>query len=279
MIDNNIKLTVYHDNNSSFSDYTQDAFDYSRDAFSLTLTQNTSYFYVGYKKPINLLYVDFTTPTTNSNTLSMQYWNGSTWTTLSNANDDTKGFTRSGFIEWDRNQLTETSKSVNSTTLFWYRFQTSVTTSAMSINGISFIFADDQDLKTEVPEIADQEHLQGLASHILIHVATRNQIIQDLRNKDYNHRNLTTGIKESLTVWDILDANQLKQAAIFLSLSKIFFNYSDAVGDKYEQKSNSYMVKYERAIELSRLSIDTNNDGLADVFEQAREFKNIRIMR
>lgn len=279
LVDTNLKLTVLHDANGSFSNHSNDALDFSRDSFALTLTQTTSYLYIGYRKPINTIYFQLDTPNTNANTLSMQYWNGSSWTTLSNAQDDTKGLTRSGFITWDRNQTNEATTTVNSTTLYWVRFQPSVTTSAMTVAGISFIFADDQDLKQEVPEITDSNHLAGKTSHILTHVATRNQIIQDLRNKDYTRTNQNTSLKEDLTVWDILDANQLKQAAIFLSLSKIYFNFSDQPNDKYEQKSLAYFNKYEKAIALSRLSLDTDDDGLSDSFETQKLFTTSRMVR
>jgi hypothetical protein len=278
MVDNNIKLTILSEPTASvFTDISNECKDYSRDMASITLA-TTSNLYVGFKKPINNLYVDFLTPNVTASVLTIKYYNGSSFVTT-NADDDTKGFTRSGFISWDRNQTTETATTINSVTLFWYKISCSVTMAATVINGISFIFADDQDLKQEVPEIADTEHLTGKTSHILTHVAVRNQIIQDLRSKDYTTTNATTGLKEDLTVWDILDLNQLKQAAIFLALSKIFFNYSDDAEDNYMSKSNAYLDKYSKALAVSRLSLDTDNDGITDEVEQLKEFSSFRLTR
>jgi hypothetical protein len=279
MVDNNIKLTVYHDANTVFTDLSKECLDFSRDTVSVTLAASTSYLYVGFRKPINSIYINLDTPNTNACTLSMQFYNGTSWTSLADAQDDTKGLTRSGFITWSRNQLLDSEYTVNSTLKYWVRFQPSVTNSATVVSGISFLFADDQDLKQEVPEIADSNHLAGKVSHVLTHTAVRNQIIQDLRNKDYKHKNLVTGLNEDLTVWDILDANQLKQAAIFLALSKIYFNFSDTTDDKYDQKSKSFEAKYNKALDLARLSIDDNNDGKIDTFEQLKEFSQMRIRR
>lgn len=278
MVDANTKLTVFHDANGVFSDLSYNSFDYSRDSFSLTLTNPTSYLYIGFYKPINSVYIHLTTANTNAATLIMQYWNGSSWTSLSNAHDDTKGLTRSGYIMWDRNQTNDTEYTVNSTSKFWVRFQPSVTTSAMTVEGINLIFADDQDLKMEVPEITDTNHLAGKTSHILTHVAVKNQIIQELRNKDYYKVNQTTGVKENLTAWDILDLNQIKQAAVFLALSKIYFNFSDS-DDKYQKKSDWYADKYVKAMAVARLSIDDDNDGQLDDHESQKTFSTIRISR
>jgi hypothetical protein len=279
VLNTDTKLTVYHDANGVFADHSSEAHDFSRDSFSLTLSSTTSYLYIGYRKPINSLFVSIGTVNTNANSFTAQYYNGSTWTALS-VSDDTKGFTRSGFMTWDRNQTNQAATSINSTSLFWIRLRPSVTHSATILNGINFLFADDNDLTFEVPEITDSNHLAGKTSHVLTHVAVRNQILQSLNNKNLKKHNLTTGLQEDLNAWDLLDYNQLKQAAVFLALSKIYFNFSDQVGDKYSVKSESYYNQFKSAFEVSRLALDTNNDGIKDTAEvQASGFNVIRMTR
>lgn len=281
MVSNDLKLSVLHDANASFTNYSNESHDYSRDTATITLTTTTGFIYIGFKKPINSLYIDFTTANTNAATTTLEYWNGTTWTAVGNLMDDSKGLTRSGFITWDRQTLAnvDVQKAVNSITKNWVRLSLSATTSAMVINGISNILADDQDLKQEVPEIADTNHLAGKTSHILTHVAVRNQIIQDLRNKNYNVTNPTTGLVEDLTLWDILDINQLKQAAIFLALSKIYYNFSDRIDDIYGVKSIYYKDQYKAAIALSKLSLDSYSDGVANSAETQKPFSISRIVR
>lgn len=281
MVSNDIKLSVLHDANSSFTNYSNESHDYSRDNATITLTVTTGFIYIGFKKPINQIYIDFTTANTTAATMTLSYWDGSNWTAVGSLMDDTKGLTRSGFITWDRQTLAnvDVQKEVNSITKNWVKLSLSATTSAMVINGISNIFADDQDLKQEVPEIADTNHLAGKTSHILTHVAVRNQIIQDLRNKNYGITNPTTGLKEDLTLWDILNANQIKQAAIFLSLSKIYYNFSDRIDDIYGVKSIYYKDQYKSAIALSALSLDSYSDGVANAAETQKPFSVSRLVR
>lgn len=275
MINPNTKLKVYH----NASDLSQQAFDFSRDAFSLTLLE-TDFLYVGFTKPINSIYIQINTPNLNANSINAEYYNGTTWVSISNFFDDSKGLTRSGFMSWDRNQVNQSQNTVNSESAYWVRLSCSADHSATSIQAINLVFADDNDLVNEVPEITDSNHLAGKTSHILTHVAVRNQIIQDLNNKDFKKTNPTTGLKEDLTCWDVLDVNQLKQAAIFLALSKIYFNFSDSPDDKYIQKSNYYQNQYKRAFELSSLALDSDDDGIEDNEEtQTEGFSVLRIKR
>lgn len=275
MINQNTKLQVYL-NDTNFSN---EAFDFTRDAFQITFT-TSDYLYIGYSKPINSIYYQFNTSNLNQNTIAAEYYNGSSWVSLSNYYDDTKGFTRSGFMTWDRNQTSQSSNTINDIVSYWIRLKPNANQTQTTIQAINFVFADDQDLLFEVPEITDSNHLAGKASHILTHVAVKNQIIQELNNKDFKKNNISTGLKEDLNCWDILDVNQLKQAAIFLALSKIYFNFNDSADDKYSQKSNYYLNQYKSAIELSRLSLDSNGDGKADVTEtQAEGFSIIRLKR
>lgn len=280
MLDTNTKLTVLHDANSVFTDHSKEAFDFSRDAFSLTLNKDTSYLYVGFYKPINSCFVSLSTANTNANSFTAEIYNGSSWTAATDFYDDTKGFTRSGFMTWDRNQTNQASTAINSTSLFWIRLRPSVTHSATILNGLNFLFADDQDLTYEVPEITDTNHLAGKSSHILTHVAARNEILQSLNNKDYKKLNPTTSYREDLTAWDILEGSQLKQAAVYLALSKIYFNFSDATDDKYHQKSKHFQAKFKEAFQLSQLSLDEDDDGLLDSSEKASStFSIIRVKR
>lgn len=279
MLNPNIKLTVLHDNLGSFTDLTDSAFDFTKDQFSLTLL-STSYLYIGFYKPISSLFVELVAANENPSSLAVEYYNGSTWESVSNCTDDTKGLTRSGFVSWDKNQVNQSESQVNGKSKFWIRFSPSVDLSAAQVQAISFVFTDDTDLKVEVPEITNENHLAGKTSHILTHVAVRNEILQSLNNKDYRKVNPTTGLSEDLTCWDILDVHQLKQACVFLALSKIYFNFSDAVDDKYYQKYKDYYSKFKSSFELSRLALDENDDGIKDDFEtQKSNFSIVRITR
>lgn len=277
MIDPNTKLTIYHsDSLGIFQNYSDSAFDFARDEFTLQLTTE-DYLYIGFYKPISCFYVQIKTTNTVANTFNIEAFNGSSWSSIS-ANDDTKGFTRSGFITFDRTDLGQTE--VNNVNKHWVRLSPTVNHASTVISAINFVFCDDNDLVYEVPEITDTNHLAGKTSHILTHVAVRNQILQSLNNKNYTKTNPETGIKEDLTCWDVLNVHQLKQAAMFLALSKIYFNFSDDVADKFYQKHKDYESRFQSAFELSRLALDDNDDGLVSTEEVMKEnFNILRIKR
>lgn len=267
MLQTKNKLTVFHDNNSAFSDYSYEALDFARDTFTIDLVASQDYLYVGFSKPINTFYVELSTANTNANTFTAQYHNGSSWASITNYHDDTKGLTRSGFMSWDRNLEDESSTEINSSTKYFYRFKPSADHSSTIISGLNIVFADDLDLKREFYEIAN--YLPGSeSSFILSHVATRDHIIQELRNDGRYKSDLNTGKLKDITAFDLLDISQVKLAATYLCLSKIFSNVSDREDDLYFFKSRGYMSLYNESMKLFYLNMDQDDDGIEDEGER-----------
>lgn len=274
MIDPRTKLDVLHDADGSFTDFTDSACDFSRDAFSVTLDSSTDYLYVGFTKPINAFYVELETPNTNANTLTLERYNGSSWVELI-ANDETKGFTRSGFVTWSR-PMAHYSTEINGKSRYWYRLRPSVTHSETLVRGLNLVFCDDNSLKQEFYEITNSSLLpSGQSSHIMSHVSARNHIIQELRNAGFIKINATTG-QENLNQWDLLDIFEVREAAKFLALSKIFFNLSDEIDDNWFKKHVEYSDKYSTTIKAVRLSLDTDDDGEEDSNEKLSTVKVTR---
>lgn len=278
MLDSNTRLSILLDKNGTFTDLSDSAWDYTRDTFNLTINSTTDYLYIGYTKPINAIYIDMSTPNTNANTLTIEYYNGSNWTVIDPLFDETKGMTRSGFIHWDRNLTDQDENVVNSTTKYWVRVRPDTGHSAITCNGINLLFSCDNELRTVVYEITDSNHLTGKSSHLLTHVGSRNYIIQEFKNKGYVKTN-SSGVKSSINIWDLHDVGEIKQASIFKTLSTIYDNFSDEPNDIYSVKSKSYQRKYEKQIELAKLSFDKDDDGLLDTDERVSETRNVRISR
>ena len=261
------KLTVFDDNNSTFTDYSREALDFDRDTFTITLSSTTSYLYVGFYKPINTFYLELGTANTNAGILAGQYYNGTTWASMTGLFDETNSLTRSGFVQWDRNLLNEALVTIDSTELYWYRFRPSVTHSATVVNGLNIVFSDDNDLKKEYFEISESLP-SGANSFILTHVAVRDEIIQYLRNSGHFKQSLATGLNKDITIFDILEVGQLKLAASYLALSKIFLARQDDVDDVDLQRSRHFRSMYSTAIKTFYLDLDQNDDGIKDVSEQ-----------
>lgn len=276
MIDPASKLTVFHDDNASFVNHTEAAADFIRDTFDIELIAAEDYLYLGFFKPFSAAYFKFITANVNANTMAMEYWDGSAWTSKF-VTDETLGFTRSGFMFWDRAGMESTT--VNSVTGYYVRFKPSADHSATTLRGINLVFADDAALKNEFFEIDNSNLLPpGETDHIAHHVAARNTIVQSLRNLQYIKLDYT-GTYVNITQWDLFDMFEIRQAAVMLTLSKIFFILSDSQEDTWWAKYREYQDKYEEAFKIARLSLDSNDDGVKDPNENQVKFKVQRWQR
>ena len=272
MIDLNSQLTVLHTADElAFTDYSNKSGSFAKDTFTLAV-ESTDYFYVGFRKPISGLYFNHNTTYTTDGVLSGEYYNGSAWVSLDSSYvDDTVSLKRSGFIRWNVAQTNQATSTVNGKSLYWYRFNSSVDRAAMIIAGINLVFADDYDLSLEQPLINDTEFKGSQTSHILIHAAVRNEILQKFKNKDYLKVN-SSGVLADINQWDLHNILEVKQAAVFLALSKIYENMSDASNDVWSEKAAKYSERYDKMINLARLSLDTNDDGVEQAIENKPNF-------
>lgn len=257
-------LKIFKDN----SDVSLELESYVQD-YSLGVLADDEFIYVGYKKPINALYAHMTTPNTSSGTLSVEYFNGSDFTPVADLVERTKGLTENNFIEWSRNQDDEEMTTINSLEMFWIRISIDVSTSALTFRALNLLFSSDNELKEEADYLLSSNYYHGSeTSYVNYHQASRNQIIQRLRNQGYSVNNKSSG-HHDLTIFDLLSFKQLQEASKFMVLGKIFFFLSDAVEDKYYQKYQDYKRLSNEAFNTFFLSIDKNDDGVEDKHEKA----------
>jgi hypothetical protein len=254
-------LTVKHEASLAFVDYSHKTNNFGRDVVSIEL-DSSDFLYVGFRKPINAFYFNHTSTYENEAVLSLEVYNGTSWVEASGKADDTLGLKRSGFIKFDRDQVGQVSHTVDGSNLYWYRLSVSEAREELKIEGINLVFADDYELMLEQPYITLPEFLGKIATttHILIHAACRNEIMQCFRNKDYYK--MSNGVKEDINAWDLLDIEEIRQAAVYLAMSKIYFNMSDANDDVWANKSYEYRTLYTKMIQVASLSLDVNDDGV-----------------
>jgi len=277
MIDKRTTLTVFHDDNASFTDYSHKMGAFARDSVTMTITNAEDYIYVGYHKPINAVYVDITTPNGSEGINTVEYWNGTAWANVNGQSDDTLGLFRSGFIRWDKKNgdtaNDHVANEVNSVSKYWYRVRPSADRTGITLSGLNLVFSDDYELSLEQPYISDSEFLGSESSHIKTHVAVRKEILQKFNNKDYYVIDEVTGDKEDVTCWDLLDIDEVKLSASYLALSKIYNQLSDNPEDVWAVKSAQYEDKYNKYINIARLSVDVNDNGTKDAVENKPGFK------
>lgn len=255
--------------------------------YSLTLL-NSSHIDIGYKKPINQIFIEIKTPNIASSTISIQKWNGSAWVSLKHL-DETNGFKKSGFIFFDEDDLT-VKQLHNSKNQYWYRLIVNTSTSGLVLNGINLVFNNLADLKNEEPAI-ESFYPRTITSHILSIVSAREYILRRINNSQPLNfyilpTNPLTGLSyvdvRNLNVFDIFDINELRDASTYYALHKIFSNRSDEADSVYKQKADDYLLKFEQTFKLftgRKLTIDINDDGIEDEGDKINSIKTIRLIR
>ena len=102
MIDPRNKLKLfYKDGANPVEEFSRDVADFGRDEYSLTFKAGDT-IYIGYEKPINAFYVELTTASTQSGTITLQQNTTDGLEDVNFFHDDTRNFQRSGFIQWER---------------------------------------------------------------------------------------------------------------------------------------------------------------------------------
>lgn len=254
-------LTVVHDDDGTFVEQSSAAFDYGRDTFVLPMVAAEDYLYVGLYKPFQQLYVNLKVASSTSGSFTAEYWDGSTWNNLENFLDLSQQFTRSGFLKWTKPEDDWAKTTVNGDELYWVRFKPSADFSGTTeVQGLNILFADDKDLVNVFSKILDM--LGSLTSFVTYHQNARDDIIQAIRNKgNATKDSAKLGALKNISKWDLLDASEVKQGAVYACLANIFFEVSDDVEDKWYQRHKDYLKKSADALELFYLSIDKNDDG------------------
>lgn len=237
------RLTVVQFDSDTYTDKSFEAFDFLKDEFALSGT-----LYIGFTKPINTLYIHMKVATASASSTTWQYWDGTAWTDAA-AYDDARGFSRSGFVQWERPD-DEATTAVNGTTLYWYKVTLPSLDAETRFWGIGALFCDVPDLKTEYRYIEESELYADPEnpSHMGSLVAARDRMLEELH----------------ASAWDIFNHPDTKKAATMLALSIIFNSVSDRPDDKFAVLAQAYKDEYRAYKSNLLLQIDRDDDGEVD---------------
>lgn len=269
------RLDVIHNDGGSETNFSPEAQDFSRDTFDIQLTTD-DFIYIGYKKPINAVYLAMSVLNSISSSLSLEYYSDSGWSQLE-FSDDTRALTRNGFLSWER--VTDSAEiEVSGKTQHWLRLSANDDLDQVTFQAINLVLADDNDIMQEVPTLIDAcFYPSGQTSHLLQHVATRNYILSRLKYKGYIKWNSQTG-DQNINEWDILDIYEFRQAAIYHAIAQIYLGLSDDPEDHYWAKYQEYTKKFDQAFNNGLTTIDLDDDGEVDIKEK-RQIKSMRWSR
>lgn len=328
------KLTIYLEDASGFTDISNSMYSYIKDAAYIPLLAGEK-LWIGYKKPIFNLYLEAKEADVSDASVTYKYYNGTDYTALPNLHDDSWNLNRSGFIQWQFEEMDKVQDSwkvstVNSVELYWIEVTPSndlygelisssgTGHSTLEINlsdtqvanytagdqiyvadgyygevasvdstpgsakievspahtgafldyaeiykqvefmGLNLVFADDSDLKEEYENIEKYKKPSN-SSFIGLHVSTRKDIVQLFRNR--GHTKKEDNVLKDINQFDFLSFDEIRRAAVYWALHKVFFNVSDDVQDKWNQLSMSYKKRAKSIIDVYKITLDANDDG------------------
>lgn len=268
---------IFIDDNSVFTDASLDLNTFSRDSVSMVLVAAEDYLYYGRYKPFPALYFEFSTANTNAGTLTVEYYNGSTWNAVSELLDETKHFTRSGFIYFEQPDDWATV-AVNGSTQYWLRFKPSVDLSAgTSLLGASIIYSDDRDLEAIYPGVLNYR-ASSESSYILRHQNARDEIVQELRNKGFRKVD-STGTYQQYEPWDLLNIFEVNRWSTYRVLENIFSSLQSTEDGLYKQKADEYREKANEYENAFYITLDKDDDGVVDASESSGDIMTRGIIR
>lgn len=245
-----------------FTDVSDALCDFAVDNATITLL-NTASLWIGFEKPISSLFFYATTPSTDTRKITVSMFNSSinAWDVVQST-DDTAGFTRSGFITWIL-PLQMAPAQVNTVSNYWVKINVDSSTTATVFRAISALFSDDRELKKEFPSIMNSNFLLGgTTDHYLIHETCRNDIVQYFRKKGLRRLGNDCNMKKFMA-FDIMDIDEVRTAATYMALSKIFSNVANSANaeDNWLAKSKMYKKMADEALNTAYLTWDTMSDG------------------
>ena len=274
-------LYALFDNNGSFSDLTQKVNDWLRDSVTFDNTVAQDHLYLGRYKPFGALWFEMGTANVTAATMTVEYYDEDAvaWTAVTPFLEDTQGFTRSGWVKFSP-PTTWGTVSVNSgTARYWIRLSFSATfVSSSTIQAIGVLFCDDQTLKTKLANFS-QFLPTGETSLYKRHLAARDEIITKIKSQGYLKVDGVSGNPRPYNEWDLLEIDDIREAAKFKALAGLYFDLSSTQDDSYMDKYKEFNREYLDCMAGAQISLDQDEDGYESAGESASQVSQPRLYR
>lgn len=238
-------------------DLSRELEDYSGSGKGIVIESSKKLF-VGFHKPIDDIYLEIVEKLETDAIIKVEVdtANGLKEVLL---RDSTFGLSHSGRLSWKTNKSEQVKFNRNGKDLFWVSISFDKDIGERKFIGINTIFSEDSDLDEEYPNIA-KFHPEGATSFIKFHMAARKDIVQILRKRYMVDAKL-------LDQFDLLKIEEVRSAAKYLTLAKIFFWLADTADDKWRIKSKEFYGIFSDFIDVVTLTIDKNDNGIVDSAE------------
>lgn len=234
------------------------------DLLTFVLTTSDE-FYIGFREKFACRYFAMDTVNTNAATVSVKYWDGTTWSDVKDLIDQTSGFTKSGFISWE-NEDDWTLKNVSPITdedqkLYWVKVTVSANLSVgTKLQAVLNLFCDDDMLSQYYPELANDSRWkpEGQDNFLPQYVAAKDLIVARLKK-----------MKLITDESQILDPNQVALAAVHAAAYIIMRPISDT--DEDRQTAKDAEAEMNKELNNVPVMVDVDNSGTIDEAEEQVE--------
>ena len=260
---------IIYSNNGVLEDCSVALNNYAAGAKALTFVAAEDAIYIGSRLPFNHIYFKLSTPSLTASTMSVRYYDGTTWVNTVEVIDETEGFTKSGFVQftpdrqsgWAMRSTNYAGESVTGLTsvviydLYWLKI-TFASNFTATISWVGNLFSDDSDLGVEYPDLVRPSTIAnyktGKTNWEEQHVRAAALLIDDLINK-----NVILGAGQ------ILDWREFTNASIH-KVAEFAFN---AFGDDYVEQVISARKEYNERLSKRIYRVDRNNDAIETASE------------
>lgn len=226
-------------------------------AFNLSTSDK---FYIGSKKPFACRYFKFASLNLVSLTVSVKYWNGTSFVAVEDLVDQTLGFTTSGFITWlnPGGWKVKALSPITDVELYWIEVSVSdAMTAGTTLQAVLNLFSDDDHVRAHYPElISDSRYLPpGRSDYLEQHIAAKDLVV---------HRLKADGVIKDES--QLIDPNEVALAAVH-AFAYVLLN---PISRSQEDRDRAKGALDDMGLELSkvRLDIDQNEDGRIDTIEE-----------
>lgn len=270
---------VLFSDNGVFTDISLNMLNYGADTSTVAVVAAEDKIYFGRVKPFAAIYVEMGTANTNASTMSVKYYDqdAAAFTNVTNLVDETKGFTRSGFIQF-QNPASDISgtvwdtTTVNSVERYWVEITFSASFSAgTALKGMNIVYSDDKDMN-RVYDGVTNFFRSGTTTGILYHEQARREIVQALRKDGHFKMRLgaqnNDGMPAQIDEWDLHAIEEVNLWSTYLSMSYLFENLSTQADDNWARLSAKYYLKAQEMKQAYYLTLDLNDDGVVDSDER-----------
>lgn len=266
------KTRLFYSDNSALTDWTISVGDYKTGTVTFSFDPAQDYIYIGNVAPFNHFYLKMGTPVNALvATISMEYWDGSSWQSVIETIDETNGLAQSGFITWVPNknyawQKSNTNQDGQTITgltsiqiydLYWARIKIAGSvTASLQLKWIGQKFSDDNDLGAEYPDVVRS------ATKTAFESGKTDYEEQAIRAAEVVVADL---IKENI-VWSknqVLDRESFKLPSVCKVAEIIYNAFGDDYLDQKQQSRNEYQSRFKKVL----FDVDRNQDGQLSIGE------------